>query len=97
VEWLRAAAEQRLRQLDAMDQLDALRRMAGDYEKRTGTPLRSWEQLIRAGALRGIPVDPAGNPYRLDAERKVLTLDPRSPLNPLPEEPLSIGPVPGAR
>jgi tetratricopeptide (TPR) repeat protein len=96
VDWLRSTAQQRLLQLDAMDQLDTLRRLAREYGQRSGTALRSWRQLIEAGYLRGVPVDPTGQPYRLDGEHGAVSLDPSSRLNPLPEEPLSIAPIPGA-
>lgn len=43
------------------------------------------EVLRRGGDLRGVPSDPAGVPYRLQDGR--VTLDPSSPLNPLPTEP----------
>lgn len=94
VDWLRAQAELRLTQLEAMDQMDQLRAAASDYEARFGVPLRSWEDLVRAGYLRGVPVDPAGYPFHLDAERAQITLASDSSLNPLPTEPLAIGQVP---
>jgi transposase-like protein len=95
VDWLRNTAQQRLLQLDAMDQLDALHRIAREYEQRSGQRLRSWRQLVEAGYLRGVPIDPTGQPYRLDIERGAIGLDVKSRLNPLPEEPLSIAPIPG--
>jgi tetratricopeptide (TPR) repeat protein len=66
-EWFRNEARRRLRQLDAMDQIDALN-----------------EALRRDGQLRGLPRDPTGVPYRV--RNGVVTLDPSSPLNPLPTE-----------
>jgi hypothetical protein len=89
-DWLRNQAMRRLQQFDAMDQIDALVRAAIDYERRFGASPRSWADLIRAGHLRGLPADPAGHPYVLDASRGVITLGPRSPLNPLPVEPVRI-------
>jgi hypothetical protein len=96
VDWLRSQAERRLRQLTAMDQIDALRNLAGVFEERTGMQLRSWDQLIKARYLRGVPVDSEGHAYHLDGERGIISLDPGSPLNPLPEEPISIDQVPVA-
>lgn len=92
--WLRDVARRRLTQLDAMDQIDALRLVAGRYEQRSGVRVTSWQQLVAAGQLRRMPVDPAGYPYLLDGQRAIITLDPRSPLNPLPIEPVSINQVP---
>jgi tetratricopeptide (TPR) repeat protein len=96
-DWLRNQAETRLLQFDAMDQIDALLRAAADFERRSGMPPRSWEDLMRAGYLRQPPADPAGHVYVIDAERGAITLGPLSPLNPLPTEPLTIDRVPVAR
>jgi hypothetical protein len=86
-DWLRNQAALRLKQFDAMDQIDALIRAAIDYERRFGASPRSWADLIRAGSLRETPVDPEGHPYVIDPARGAITLGPQSPLNPLPLEP----------
>ncbi len=96
-DWLRNQADTRLLQFDAMDQIDALLRAAADYERRTGTPPRTWQDLMRAGYLRQPPADPTGHAYVIDAARGAITLEPRSPLNPLPVEPLTIDRVPALR
>jgi hypothetical protein len=85
-QYLKELAVKRLMQLDAVDQLDALNRALVDYERRTGTRAESWQALVRAGVLRGVPLDPAGASYRYDAARGVAELDTRSPLAPLPSE-----------
>ena len=55
-DWLQDQARFRLSQLDAMDQIDALRRRwCRLYRARTGSLPRSWDDLDRAGFLRGIP------------------------------------------
>jgi len=97
VDWLRAQATQRLRQLEAMDQIDQLLAIARVYESRTGMVLRSWDELMRAGYLRGLPVDSSGHVFRLDAAAGRITLAPDSPLNPLPSEPIAIQQVPTPR
>ena len=84
-DWLRNQATFRLNQLDAMDGIDLMERVVQEYRARTGMWPRSWLDLIRAGLLRGIPIDPASQPMRLDPETGKVTLDPASPLNPLPE------------
>jgi tetratricopeptide (TPR) repeat protein len=89
-EWLRVQAAHRLQQFDAMDQIDALLRAAIEYERRFGRSPVSWQDLIQAGYIRGIPVDPAGHPYTINANRGTITLSPASPLNPLPVEPFRI-------
>jgi tetratricopeptide (TPR) repeat protein len=87
-EWFRNEAVRRLRQLDAMDELDRLRQAIAAFQRREGRPPSGWEDLRRAGYLRGIPVDPAGAPYRL--ESGMVSLDATSPLNPLPTEPVRL-------
>ena len=93
-DWLRNQATLRLKQFAAMDQIDALIGAAIDYERRSGASPQSWTDLIRAGYLRQTPVDPAGYPYVIDAARGTVTLEPRSPINPLPLEPQRLDRVP---
>jgi hypothetical protein len=84
-EWLRQNAMRWLRQLDALDQMDHLDAVLARYRAQFGPP-KSWNDLIRAQWLPGIPVDPAGYPYVLNATWSSATLSPESPLNPLPPE-----------
>jgi len=85
VDWLRTDAARRLAQFQALDVIDALQRTVDDYRRRTGqTP--DWPSLVRARALRGIPLDPAGVPYELTADGRV-RLSERSSLWPPPDEP----------
>ena len=84
-EWFRNEAERRLRQLDAMDQLDALQQVIAAFQQSAGRPPSGWEELWRAGYLPGIPVDPAGTPYRF--QLGVAGLGAGSPLGPLPTGP----------
>ena len=87
--WLRNESARRLRQLDALDAIDAVSGAIAAYKARTGGLPQTWADLTRAGYLRGVPLDPDGRPMQLDPKRGVVTLDPQSPLNPLPtdEEP----------
>lgn len=91
VGWLKNAAGHRLMQLDAMDQIDQLRDLVAAYTRRVGRPPAGWRDLVLAGWLRGIPVDPTGSPYQLRADTVEVGLDPQSPLNPLPLEPARSG------
>ena len=84
VEWLQAQAAFRLRQLDVMDQMSALEQVSLAYEAQTGALPRSWEDLIRAGMLSGVPVDPDGHPLALNPFWGTASLAPESTLNPLP-------------
>ena len=86
-EWLKMTAQLRLQQLDALDQIDLLYRLSAEYQKRTGQPARSWEQLIASGLVSGVPTDPKGTPYRIDAQTGEIGVSADSPLWPLPTEP----------
>jgi hypothetical protein len=81
-DWFRREAGRRLQQLDALDQIDELQRAAAAYAARSGRQASGWEDLNRAGYVRGTPADPTGAPYRL--EQGVVSLDRGSRLNPLP-------------
>ena len=83
-DWLTTQARFRLSQLDAMDQIDTLERVVSLYAQRTGSPPRTWLDLVRAGYVRGLPVDPERHQYQLDPTSGAVTLSERSPLNPLP-------------
>ena len=92
IDWLRNDAERRLMQLDAADIIDQLQ--AGVNRARAaGVPATSWQDLLRARALRGIPADPTGTPFDLDASGTV-RLSRQSPLFPLPDEPQRAFPLP---
>jgi hypothetical protein len=86
VEYQRNHAQRALAQLDALDQIDALRPIVERFARETGVSPRDWQTLARAGVLGGIPVDPGGVPYRILPDASV-DLDPASPLFPLPKEP----------
>lgn len=83
-EWFQREATRRLQQLDAMDLRDQLRQVVAAYRDRAGAAPSSWRQLMAAGYLRGVPIDPAGVPYQL-ADGDVI-LASNSPLSPLPRE-----------
>jgi tetratricopeptide (TPR) repeat protein len=85
-EWLRRSAEHRLLQLRAMDELDGLQERVDAYSKRTGEPPADWRPLVDSRVLPGLPLDPTGAPYEIDAAGKV-QLSTRSSLRPLPAEP----------
>ena len=82
--WLRREGERRLRQLDALDQIDELQRRVKLYAQRAGKQPQTWLDLARAGYIRSLPLDPADHPYRLDPVTGIVTPDPASPLNPMP-------------
>ncbi|MCM3881271.1 MAG: hypothetical protein ND807_14285 [Vicinamibacterales bacterium] len=86
-EWLRNTAQMRLLQLDALDQIDILRRAVSEFQRRTGKLPERWRQLVAAGLLRGEPVDPSGTPYTLNFATGEVNVSGYSPLHPLPTEP----------
>jgi tetratricopeptide (TPR) repeat protein len=85
-EWLRRTAEQRLQQLDAIDEIQRLQSLTAGYERRHGAPPPTWDDLIADGALREVPRDPAGHFYVLNPWWGLVTVSDDSPLWPLPTE-----------
>ena len=86
-DWLRNEAGKRLLQLEALDRIDQLRVAVQEFARRTGRTPDGWEALVRAGTLRGVPVDPTGSPYVLDGSSLGVTVSSDSKLFPLPTEP----------
>jgi len=95
-DWLRTMSRLRLLQLDALDQIDVLKRLVDDFTKRTGVRARTWEQLAAAGAIRGLPLDPSNTPYTLDPETGEIGVARNSELWPLPTEPAAAPELKGA-
>lgn len=83
--YVRAAAERGLTQLQALDEIDELNRRVGEYFARTHEYPANLVDLMRAYGFNGAPGDPARVPYAYDATTHVVSLSPRSPLNPLPK------------
>ena len=82
--WMRDEAVRRLAQLDALDALDFHRLAVDRFRERTGKPSASWRELLAAGDVPAIPVDPTGVAYELSSAGAV-TVSRRSALFPLPE------------
>ncbi len=83
--WLRDAAHFKLAQLDALDAIDVVQRAVSAYTAARGAPPGTWAELIRAGRLRGVPLDPAGTALTLAPDGRV-ELARGSRLYPLPLE-----------
>jgi tetratricopeptide (TPR) repeat protein len=83
-EWLRRSAARALTQLDALDQIDRLQPLV-NRAGRPGEPF-SWQSVVRQRALPGIPTDPTGTPYEIDALTGRITVSPSSPLFPMPDQ-----------
>ena len=83
-DWFQGEAARRLKQLDAMDQIELLQKVVAAFTDKNGRAPSDWAELARAGYIRGAIVDPNGEPYRL--EGSAVNLDPKSRLLPLPWE-----------
>jgi hypothetical protein len=83
-DWFQRESQRRLKQLDAMDQIELLEKVVKAFTDQHGRPPAGWAELARGGYVRGAIVDPNGAPYRLDGS--TVTLDPASRLLPLPWE-----------
>jgi tetratricopeptide (TPR) repeat protein len=92
--WLRDAAEHRLAQLDALDEMDRIKPYIDAYARAfPGQPI-TWDRLIAARVLRGVPVDPSGTPFDIDPSTGQLSVSVHSKLFPMPgQKPL--GPARG--
>lgn len=91
-EWIRNEALRRLTQLQALDDIDQLVVAARGFLDREGRPPLAWRELIDAGLLRGVPLDPTGRAYELDNLNGTINVSTDSTLFPLPGE--SLPPLP---
>jgi hypothetical protein len=94
IDWLRNEAERRLAQLKALDDIDAIQAIVDRVAAETAQPVHDWRPVVRAAGWRGVPVDPAGEPYEIDEQGRV-RLSRASPLWPLPAEETRIDPAAG--
>lgn len=69
-------AVKHLDSLHADADIKELRRRIQIYREKTGTLPAAWADMVRAGLLRGIPVDPSGSPYELKPDGLVQVRDP---------------------
>jgi hypothetical protein len=88
-DWLRQDAAHRLRQLDALDEVERLQRMVTSAVGKGLARPYSWEGLRRAGVIAGVPVDPTGLPYYLGPWSGEVRVADESSLHPLPSGPPS--------
>jgi len=73
---LRANAAAHLRAVQADLDVTELERLAEVYRQRTGRLPVSFTEMNTAGLVRGIPLDPLGNPYKLTSDGHVLLRKP---------------------
>ncbi len=62
---IRENALAHMRRLRAQLDLATLDHLLRQYAAKFHTKARSWQPLIAAGDLRGVPIDPLGHPYRI--------------------------------
>ena len=72
-------------QLDALDQIDQLRKIVSRLGPANGRAY-SWQLVVARGLLAGIPLDPSRTPYAIDPATGRVSVSPESPLSPMPEE-----------
>jgi hypothetical protein len=77
-------AKLRLAQFDAMDAIDALDDVLARFKAAHGRMPQSWPEVVAAGFLRGVPLDPAGVPYDINLAGEGAHVAERSPLSPMP-------------
>jgi tetratricopeptide (TPR) repeat protein len=68
---IRGNAIAHLRVIQVEDDITALQDVVGQYGQKTGQVPKSMSDLVAAGLLRAIPVDPTGRPYKLTPQGRV--------------------------
>jgi hypothetical protein len=53
------------------DDIEQLEKLIKIHAEKAGKPAQTWKELVDAGVLRGVPVDPAGFPYQLATDGRV--------------------------
>ncbi|MBI1940693.1 MAG: hypothetical protein HYS33_04195 [Acidobacteria bacterium] len=64
-EQIRERARDQLAALQAQEDLEKLNRLLAQFRKQEGREAATLQELVRAGLLRGIPMDPTGAPYHI--------------------------------
>jgi tetratricopeptide (TPR) repeat protein len=73
---IRQNAIEHLRDLKVDEDVSILQSAVTRFGERTGRLPSNMRELLAAEGLRGIPVDPNGDPYKLDSEGRVLVAHP---------------------
>ena len=82
--YIQNAAERILAQLNALDAVDQLTTAVRLFRERYGRNPLNWQELGRAGIVRGVVLDQFGVPFAYDPETGAVSISPTSPLWPLP-------------
>jgi tetratricopeptide (TPR) repeat protein len=87
-DWIRTEATRRFTQLQALDDIDQLIAAARRFYELESRPPASWQELVDAKMLSGIPLDPTARPYVIDSVNGTINVSDDSSLFPLPGETL---------
>jgi hypothetical protein len=82
-EWMRRTARTRLQQLDAENVIGQLQPIVNSFYDKANRFPTGWDEMARAGLVRGIPLDPTGVPYTLDPVSGAVDVAKDSTLYPL--------------
>lgn len=82
--WLRDSARLRLAQLEAMDAIASLEPRVQAFRAAHPDEPVTWDRLVAARALPGMPLDSSGTPFALDPATGAITVARESKLFPLP-------------
>jgi len=69
---IRVNAAKHLRALQVDEEVSLLEKTTAAFHERTGHWPTNWAEMVAAGYLRGVPIDPTRKPYRLAADGRVL-------------------------
>jgi len=74
--YVRENAQLHLQALKVDHDVTQLEQLAAIYRQKAGHAPASFLDMERAGLLRGMPIDPLGNPYRLAADGHIFVAEP---------------------
>jgi tetratricopeptide (TPR) repeat protein len=74
---IKETAAMHLMSLRADLDMDELERRTQAYHERVGAYPEEWSDLVRAGLMSGVPMDPKGTPYKLRLDGTVQVEDPK--------------------
>ena len=83
-DWLRGSAKRALMQLDTEAAIGQLQAIVTQFRDATGRSPASWNEMVSARLLPGIPVDPTGAPFIVDPVSGSVDVSKDSTLYPLP-------------
>jgi hypothetical protein len=85
-DFMQVDARRRLRQLDAMDAMDDLRARVEQFKKTGGQAPYTWQRLVAARVVPGVPLDPDGFAFEIGPYTGDVHMNDRSTLLPLPTD-----------